>query len=63
MQISFQASKEKFELEQGCKRNVAEIQKLEKDARFLEQQLQEMHEQHVKDTQVCLFAMTCHNKT
>lgn len=45
------ASKEKFELEQGCKRYVAEIQKLEKDARFLEQQLQEMHEQHVKDTQ------------
>lgn len=49
-------------LETEHNRIVKDIQKWVKNVKFLEQQVQELHEEHVKDTQVCPFAIMCHNK-
>ncbi|EXC13936.1 hypothetical protein L484_006634 [Morus notabilis] len=45
------ATKEKLVLETEHNRIVKDIQKWVKSVKFLEQQVQELHEQHVKDTQ------------
>ncbi|TKY67999.1 Structural maintenance of chromosomes protein 6A [Spatholobus suberectus] len=45
------AKKEAFELERDCKCKTSNIEKMVRQLKMLEQQVQDIHEQHVKNTQ------------
>jgi len=46
------AKKEAFELERDCKSKTNNIQKMVRQLKILEQEVQDIREQHVKNTQV-----------
>lgn len=48
------AKKEAFELQRGCKCKASNVQKMVQQVKKLELQMQGIHEQHVKNTQVRL---------
>lgn len=49
---SIKAKKEAFQLERDCKSKTSNIQKMVRQLKMLKQQVQDIHEQHVKNTQV-----------
>jgi len=56
------AKKEAFELERDCKSKTSNIQKMVRQLKMLEQQVQDIREQHAKNTQVLqviLFSVYC----
>lgn len=59
MQIKFQATREKLGLEEEHGRKMNYIQKMAKRVRLLELQVHDVHEQHIRNTQVSLSLGFC----
>lgn len=51
--------KEKFELEGNCQRKTKQIEKMVERVKFLEKQIHDIQEQHLKDTQVLTYYFFC----